>query len=94
MDFDFNGFSFGGSMSLDSEVSAVTRQAPAMVRTASQTGGFRRVASLQDLDGFVRTGKDSLVHLATQDLWQLCQASDGGYFIKRLFDESTGPLKV
>lgn len=59
-------------------------------------GSFsRRVNSLGDLGDFFKVASgDELVHKATRDLWSLSKASDGGYVIERLFDNSGEPLKV
>jgi hypothetical protein len=56
----------------------------------------RRVSSLGDLSGFLHvSGEDSneLVHKATKDLWSF-SATDEGFVISRLFDDSGEPLKV
>lgn len=53
----------------------------------------RRVASLGDLEGFLKVSSDTLVHKATRDLWSLKQ--DGSDFIiERLFQDNGEPLKV
>ncbi len=52
-----------------------------------------KVARLSDLDGFLRTATDTLVHKSNRDLWSLQKDPQGAYFIERLFDAASGPLK-
>ena len=51
-----------------------------------------RVASLQQLQGFVRVGSDTLINKATNDLWALRKEGDN-FFIERLFQDDGQPLK-
>ena len=52
-----------------------------------------RVASKDDLRGFLKVAKDKLIHMSSQDFWELGQDEDGSYFITRLADDSQGPIK-
>ena len=52
-----------------------------------------RVASLQQLQGFVRTAEDMLVHKSNRDLWALRQDQSGEFYIERMFDAQGAPLK-
>lgn len=94
-DFDFSQFSFGPTLSFDTAVAERVAPPAPMARTAGMVRtGSVRIASVADLAPFVRVSADTLVHKATQDLWQLCQDGQGNFFAKRLFDEAEGPLKV
>lgn len=55
----------------------------------------RRVASLGDLSGFIRSAQaeNDLIHRATQDLWKYEETPEG-FVISRLFKETGSPLKV
>lgn len=68
---------------------------PSTEKTASLANYRRVIASLGDLDEFLRVASagSDLVHKATRDLWSL-KVSDGEYVIERLFDETGKPLKV
>ncbi len=63
------------------------------VKTASAGKGRVKVASLSQLDGFVRTASDQLINKSTKDLWSLQKASDGDYYIERLFNDTGTPIK-
>lgn len=52
-----------------------------------------RVASVQDLNGFLKVAKSKLIHISTQDFWELGQDDNGDYFITRLADDTQGPIK-
>ena len=53
-----------------------------------------RVASKQDLNGFMKISKDTLIHVSQQDFWKLAQDSETGeYYIERLTDDTNGPVK-
>lgn len=52
-----------------------------------------KVASLKDLQGFIRLSTDTLIHKSDRDLWALKKEADGNYFIERLFDDNNEPLK-
>lgn len=51
-----------------------------------------RIASLQQLQGFVRVASDTLINKATNDLWALRKEGDQ-FFIERLFQDDGQPLK-
>lgn len=51
-----------------------------------------KVASLDQLEGFVRTASDTLIHKSDKDLWSLQKDANGDYYIERLFD-GDAPLK-
>lgn len=53
----------------------------------------KKVASLEQLSGFVRTASDTLVHKSNQDLWSLQKDANGEFFIERKFDNTGGPVK-
>jgi len=54
--------------------------------------GRIRVASLHQLAGFQLVAEDQLVRLSQQDFWKLGQDGEG-FFIERLVDDDTGPVK-
>jgi len=85
--FDLGGFEVQGSAGLD----AFFAREPAIVTPSK---GMRRVASLQDLNGFVRLSNDTLIHKADRDLWAIRRQGDGSMFVERMFDDSGSPLKV
>lgn len=66
---------------------AVQRQANGVPRRGM------RVATLNDLAEFQRVGTETLIHRSTQDLWSFESNADGTYAIRRLFDDTNGPLK-
>jgi hypothetical protein len=86
-DFDLAAYQVQESVGLDS---FLERNADLVTPTASR----RKVASLQDLAGFVRLSNDTLVHKADQDLWAIKRQSDGSMFVERMFDDKGSPLKV
>lgn len=53
----------------------------------------RRVASLRDLEPFTRLSADTLIHKSERDLWAISKASDGKFYVERLFDDNGSPLK-
>jgi len=61
-------------------------------RVASMQQGKIRVGSLHQLAGFQIVAEDTLVRLSQQDFWKLGK-DDGGFFIERLVDDETGPIK-
>jgi len=85
--FDLGGFQVQGSTGLD----AFFAREPSIVTPSK---GMRRVASLQDLNGFVRLSADTLVHKADRDLWAIKRQSDGSMYVERMFDDNGTPLKV
>lgn len=58
-----------------------------------RTSGKIRVSSVNNVPGFQKVSSDTLVHLAQKDFWKIGQ-DDEGYFIERLVDDSSGPIKV
>jgi hypothetical protein len=83
--FDLGQIQVTGSCGID----AVFENNPAMIKPHK---GRRRIASLQDLSGFVRVSADTLVHKSKQELWSL-QNDGGKFFIQRLFDDNGTPVK-
>lgn len=55
--------------------------------------GRRKIASLEQLSGFIRTAEDTLVHKSDRDLWALRKDGSGEFYIERMFDEAGAPLK-
>jgi hypothetical protein len=85
-DFDFSSFSFGpDSEMVGMDTALIT---PSEVRNVHS----RRIASLQDLNGFVRVSSETLVHKSEKDLWVI-KKDKTGFVIERLFDETGEPLK-
>lgn len=62
--------------------------------TKLKTAGRKKVASVTDLQGFLRVSHNQFVRKAERDLWQLEQDDDGQYFLARLVDADGGPVKV
>lgn len=75
-----------GKVGLD----ALFDQAPHIV---SASKGRRKVASLGDLEGFLRLSAETLIHRSERDLWSISKEADGDFYIQRLFDDSGEPLK-
>ncbi len=84
--FDFSDFEMSGSSGMD----ALLAREPQMVTPAKT--GRKRVASLGDLDAFVRVSTETLVHRSQRDLWALKKEGED-FFIERLFDDNGEPLK-
>lgn len=63
------------------------------VASEKKSSGRRKIASLGDLDGFLRSGADHLIHKAEGDLWSIQRTSSGEMFVERLFDDHGEPLK-
>jgi len=82
-DFDLKCFEVSGSTGID----ALFQREPALVRPRI------RVASCRDLAAFTRVSEDTLVHKSDRDLWALRREADGKYYIERMFDDASGPLK-
>lgn len=51
-----------------------------------------RIAGLQHLAGFEVISDDKLIRVSQKDFWKLGQDSEG-YFIERLVDDDSGPIK-
>lgn len=62
------------------------------VTASGVSKGRRKIASLGDLDGFLRVSADQLIHKADGDLWSIQRTSSGEMFVERLFTEGD-PLK-
>ncbi len=84
IDFDFRS----SSSSIDAFFEP---ERPAQSKVASAAGKVR-VASLSALAGFERVASDTLVRVSQQDFWKLGQ-DDEGFFIERLVDDSSAPVK-
>lgn len=52
-----------------------------------------KVASLGDLIGFDRVGKDHLIHKSSKDLWGIDMDEEGNVHITRMFDNDGEPIK-
>lgn len=84
-DFDLRDIQSSAQTGLD----ALFEQHPTLVTPST---GRRKLASLQDLNGFVRVGSDTLIHKSQQDLWSLRKEGEE-FFIERLFQDDGKPLK-
>ncbi len=84
-DFKLGAIEGQESVGLDSYLGGVTA-------STSGSKGRRKIASLGDLDGFLRVSADQLVHKADGDLWSIQRTSSGEMFVERLFTEGD-PLK-
>lgn len=51
-----------------------------------------RVANLTDLSGFQLIAEDTLIRTSKKDFWKLGK-DDSGYFIEKLVDDDSGPIK-
>jgi hypothetical protein len=51
-----------------------------------------KVATIPDLNGFRRVSADTLVNLASRDLWGI-RRDGGDLYIERLFQDNGAPLK-
>lgn len=90
-DFDLGSLE-GSASGLDAffnDNPAIVSPSPLVQKEASQT----RVASLDQLKGFVRTASDTLIHKSTQDLWTLQKDAKGDFYIQRAFDSAGDPVK-
>jgi hypothetical protein len=58
-----------------------------------KTAARVKIASLTQLDGFIRTAEDTLVHKSDRDLWSLRKDAQGEFYVERMFDETGAPLK-
>lgn len=70
------------------EAKAASARAP---RATMQ--GRTKIASLGQLDGFVRTAEETLIHKSDRDLWSLRKDAQGDFYVERMFDETGAPLK-
>ena len=55
---------------------------------------LKKVASLDDLDGFVRISHDTLISKSDKDLWKVEEDDDGNLLVYRLFDSDKSPLRL
>ena len=83
--FDIGGMSMQGASGLD----AFLAREPQIVSPTPKI----RVASIQDLNGFVRLSAETLIHKSDRDLWAIKKDADGGMVIERVFDDTGAPLK-
>lgn len=83
--FDLGKFEVTGSSGID----ALFARAPEMVTPRTRV----RVASLQQLDGFIRLSADTLINKSDRDLWSIRKDAEGGMTIERMFDDNGTPLK-
>lgn len=83
----------GGSSGLDAFFASEPRIVTPVGQTKQAAAAPVRVkvASLQQLDGFIHTANDQLIHKSTNDLWAL--RKDGqDFYIERLFQDGS-PVK-
>ena len=74
-----NGFAWGTEDSFDSVLK-------------KKKFDLRKVASLKELEGFIRLSKDTLISKADKDLWKVEEDDDGNLLVYRLFDNNKSPL--
>jgi len=86
--FDLSGLEVSGATGLD----ALFEREPHIVKP-HQKSGRTKVASVGQLDGFMRLSAETLIHKSNRDLWSLKKEADGQYYIERLFDDNGEPLK-
>ncbi len=72
---------------------AAAKPAPVPTEMKKAAPGRMRVASLEQLNGFIRTAEDTLVHKSDRDLWSLGKDANGDFFVERMFDDAGAPLK-
>ena len=93
MDFKLDQIQ-GGSSGLDAFFS---REPEVITPTGQKTAAAKpqrlKVASLAQLNGFVRISNETLVHKSTQDFWSIAKDKEG-FVIERLVNNSADPLKV
>jgi hypothetical protein len=61
-------------------------------RKSVAASGRVRIASVHQLAGFHMVSDDQLIRLSQNDFWKLGQDSEG-FFIERLVDDGSGPVK-
>lgn len=84
--FNLSDLQVQGSQGLDSFL----EREPQLVTPLAR----RKVASIQDLAGFIRLSTDTLVHKADKDLWAIKRQTDGSMFVERMFADDGSPLKI
>lgn len=94
-DFDLGTVQPSGATGMDAffkhtpeVVSPVNPNPP---KVAAEPPGTK-IASLSQLNGFIRVADDTLVNKSTKDLWSLRKEGEG-FVIERLFQENGEPLK-
>lgn len=55
---------------------------------------LKKVASLDDLTGFIRISNDTLINKANRDLWRVEEDDEGNLLVYRLFDSNESLLKA
>ena len=82
---------------LQSVQMTASRLAPAIDKVERAVTASRKtrvkVASLSQLEPFIRVSAETLIHRSEKELWTIGKEADGGYYIERLFDDSGSPLK-
>ena len=86
-DFDLSDIQVSGASGID----ALLEREPEMV--LANKSSRRKVASLSDLQGFVRLSAETLINKSQRDLWSIDKESDGNFYIQRLFNDNGEPLK-
>lgn len=84
--FDLGGIQVQGSAGMD----AFFAREPQMI---TPPGSRVRVASLQQLNGFIRLSSDTLIHKSDRDLWSIKREANGTMVIERMFNDNGKPLK-
>lgn len=82
--FNLGDIDMSGATGMD----ALFERPKAPPKTASKI----RVASVQQLQGFQRISKETLIHKSDRDLWGIRKEGDE-YLIERLFDDAGNPIK-
>lgn len=108
MDWELDGMSMGASgmdgywdqkdkeSAIPPEVARHRRKRRKRARQRrNRSKGRKRVASMADLDGFVRVaGTNTLIRKSEQDLWELKEDDDGEMVVEPLYDDDGEPLRV
>jgi hypothetical protein len=81
--FDLSKFEVQSSVGID----ALFKREPSKPKR-------KKIASLNDLTGFIRLSNDTLIHKADRDLWAIQKQPDGTMYVERMFDDDGSPLKV
>lgn len=84
--FDFTDFQTAGSCGMD----ALFEREPQIVQTRQAS---IRIASIKQLQPFVRLSAETLIHRSNRDLWAVRKEADGNLYIERMFDDTGVPLK-
>jgi hypothetical protein len=86
-DFDLGNMMMSGAVGLD----AMLQREDHILKPHGS--GRKKVASMGDLQSFIRLSAETLIHRSERDLWALKKEADGQYFIERLFDDNGEALK-